>query len=89
MPTNPEPTLVKMELQRTTIIEAAGKRLVEMFFAEQPDPGEGEAQIRFVVSVSAEGYPRLLEVQREALGHVRSVIDIETTRLERVRIGPE
>ena len=88
MPTNPEPTLVEMKLQRTTVIEAAGKCLVEMFFADQPEPGEGEAQIRFVVPVSVEGYPRLLEVQREALGHVRSVLDIETTRLERLRVGP-
>ena len=88
MPTNPEPTLVEMKLQRTTVIEAAGKRLVEMFFADRPDPGEDEAQIRFVVPLSVKGYPRLLEVQQEALGHVRSVLDIETTRLERLRVGP-
>lgn len=84
MPTNPEPTLVEMKLQRTIVTEAAGKRVVEMFFAEKPEPGEDEAQIRFVVPVSAEGHSRLLEFQREALGYVQSVIDIETTRLKRV-----
>ena len=76
-----------MKLQRAAVIEAGGKRLVEMLYADTPEPGEDEAQIRFVVPVSAEGYPRLPEAQREALGRVQSVLETETRRLERLRDG--
>ena len=74
-----------MKLQRAAVIEADEERLVEMLFADQPEPDEHEAQIRFVVPVPAEGYPRLVEAQREALQIVRTVIGNEIDRLGRIR----
>ena len=76
-----------MKLQRAAVIETDGKRLVEMLFADTPEPDESEAQIRFVVSVSAEGYLPLATAQLEALRIVRTVIADESERLEQIR-GP-
>ena len=76
-----------MKLQRAAVIEADGKRLVEMLYADTPEPDEHEAQIRFVVPVSAEGYPPLAKAQLEARHIVRTVIADESERLEQIR-GP-
>ena len=76
-----------MKLQRAAVIETDGKRLVEMLFAAQPEPDESEAQIRFVVPVSAEKYLPLASAQLEALRIVRTVIADESERLEQIR-GP-
>ncbi len=76
-----------MNLQRAAVIEANGKRLVEMLYANTPEPDESEAQIRFVVPVSAEGYPPLAKAQLEALHIVRTVIADESERLQQIR-GP-
>ena len=73
-----------MKLQRATVIEAADKRLVEMLFADQPEPDEHEAQIRFVVPVPAEGYPPIAKAHLEALLLVRNAIDGEIQRLQHV-----
>ncbi len=35
-----------MKLQHSRITETPDGRMVEMLFADQPDPGEDEAQIR-------------------------------------------
>ncbi len=76
-----------MKLQRAAVIETDGKRLVEMLYADTPEPDESEAQIRFVVPVSAEGYLPLATAQLEALRIVRNVIADESERLEQIR-GP-
>ncbi len=70
-----------MKLQRASIIEIDEKRLVEMLFAEKPEPAEHEAQIRFVLPVSAEKYPRIPEAQLEALQRMRTVIGDEYERI--------
>ncbi len=76
-----------MKLQRAAVIEVDGKRLVEMLYADKPEPDESEAQIRFVVPVSAEGHLPLATAQLEALRIVRTVIADESERLEQIR-GP-
>ncbi len=74
-----------MKLQHSSVIEMGGARLVEMLYADQPEPGEHEAQMRFVVPVSAEKYPRIAAAQLEALQHVRNAINDEIHRLEQIR----
>ena len=74
-----------MKLIQASVIETDGKRMVEMTFAENPNPEEDEAQIHFVVPVSADQYPRIPEAQLEALQHVRRVIGDEHERIEGIR----
>ena len=76
-----------MKLQRATVIETTDERWVEMLYAERPEPEEHEAQIRFVVLVSAEGYPPIAKLQLDALHDVQAVLDGEIRRLQAVR-GP-
>ena len=74
-----------MKIQRASAIETPNMRVVEMLFANQPAPEEDEAQIRFVLPVSAKKFPRIAEAQLEALNHVRNVIGTEIARLEGIR----
>ena len=74
-----------MELQRSSIIDTPGGRMVEMLFADKLAPEEYEAQIRFVVPVSVEGYPRTAEAQEEALRNVQTVLTAEIRSLEGLR----
>ena len=74
-----------MKIQRASVIETPNMRVVEMLFANQPAPEEDEAQIRFVLPVSAKRYPRIAAAQLEALQSVRNVIGIEIARLEGIR----
>ena len=71
-----------MKLQQSSIIETPHRRMVEMLFSDVFAPEEHEAQIRFVVPLSAEGSPRTPEAQLVALRVVRNVISVEIQRLE-------
>ena len=75
---------MSLKLQYSKVIETGGRRTVEMLFAKTPAPELDEVQIRIVVPVSEQGYPRTAAAQLEALRGVRNAIDNEIQRLQHI-----
>jgi hypothetical protein len=71
-----------MRLQKSAVIETQSYRMIEMTFADQPNLDDAYEFLTFRTPVGKSGHPRLPEIQLEALGRLRSVIDEEIRRLD-------
>jgi hypothetical protein len=71
-----------MQLQKSAIIDTQTRRLVEMTFADQSNLDQAVEILTFRIPVTLSERPRLLELQLEALQHVREVIRDEIRRLD-------
>ncbi len=71
-----------MRLQKSAVIETQSRRMIEMTFADQPNLDDSNEFLTFRTPVAQSGYPRLPEIQLEALGRLRGVIDEEIRRLD-------
>ena len=74
-----------MQLQKSATIDTPIRRMIEMTFADEPNPGQTAELLTFRITVAPEGYPGLLEVQLDGLRHVQKIIDALIHRLELIR----
>ena len=71
-----------MRLQKSAVIETQSHRMIEMTFADQSNLDDSNEFLTFRTPVGQLNHLRLPEIQLEALGRLRSVIDEEIRRLD-------
>lgn len=74
-----------MRLQKSAVIDTGTRRMVEMMFADDPEPSQNMEMLSFRASVAPGGSPPLSEAHLEALRRVRNIMGEEIQRLERMR----
>ncbi len=73
-----------MRLQKSAVIEIPTRRVIEMAFADQPDLDDALEFLTLRVPVTLSEHTRLLDLQLEALQHVRDIIRDEIHRLDHI-----
>ena len=73
-----------MSLQKSAVIETQSRRVIEMTFADKPNLDDALEFLTFRAPVTLSERPRLLELQLEALQHVREIIRNEIRRLDHI-----
>ncbi len=71
-----------MRLQKSAVIETSSRRVIEMTFADEPNLDNALEFLTFRAPVAQSGHLRLLELQLEALQHMRDIIRDEIHRLD-------